>query len=78
MKTQVTVLIADSHRKKFSQVQSSLQAAGLTNIQAQKAVGTITGEVREEELENLRAVSGVEAVEASASYQLPPPDSEVQ
>jgi hypothetical protein len=46
--------------------------------QVLKEVGVITGSVPDDRLHALDAVPGVESVEGTTTFQLPPPDSPIQ
>lgn len=81
MSTQVNILVTDSQQTKLDQLQKSLRDAGLKKIQYQQAIGIITGEFDGTEAQakaRLGKVAGVAAVEVSQSYQIPPPDSNLQ
>lgn len=73
----VNVLLRDGVRA--DAVVAELRAAGLRVEQVMDAIGAVTGRVPEAELDALRAVPGVSAVEAAGrDFQLPPPDAPVQ
>ena len=62
----------------FDVVVERLRAAGLEVTQTLPVVGTIVGLAQTSALDRLAGVDGASAVERSAEYQLPPPESEVQ
>lgn len=78
LKKSVTILVSESGRERMDTVMSALKSAGLLRAKCQRELGTITGESTEANLSRLRAVAGVEAVEAGGSFQLPPPESPLQ
>lgn len=45
---------------------------------AQSTLGTVSGRVARSALAGLSAVAGVEAVEQARTFQLPPPDADMQ
>jgi hypothetical protein len=76
--TQVMVLVAESHHAKLGEMEKSLRSAGMSGIQRQDTIGTLTGEAEKKALARLRRIPGVAAVEESQQIQLPPPDAEIQ
>jgi hypothetical protein len=77
-KTEVTVLIAESHRDELRVVEELLRQAGMSHIQRLESIGAITGEIDLKIKGKLLAIPGVAAVEESQAIQLPPPDAEIQ
>jgi hypothetical protein len=78
MRRQVTVTVADSHAGDLAELVARLALAGLEVEQVLAAVGVITGSVEESHLAAIAALPGVAAVEEQTSFQLPPPDADVQ
>jgi hypothetical protein len=78
MRRQVTVTVADSHAGDLAELVARLALAGLEVEQVLAAVGVITGSVEESQLAAIAALPGVAAVEEQTSFQLPPPDADVQ
>jgi hypothetical protein len=74
----VSVSVADDHLDKIQKVKKALQSAGMEIEDVLEAAGVITGSAKEEAIDSLEGVKGVTAVERSQTYQLPPPDSDVQ
>jgi hypothetical protein len=75
---QVIILIHDDYRAKISEVVEQLRAVGLI-IEAQgEAIGTITGRIDSSRMHMLEQAKGVDSVEIARSYQLAPPESDVQ
>lgn len=74
----VTVTVADDHVAQTGAVAEQLRAAGMNVEQVLDAVGMITGRVPAEQRATIRALPGVAAVEEETTFQLAPPDSEVQ
>ena len=77
-KVRVTVSVDEANLEQIDQVVEQLKAAGLEVEQTLSTVGVVTGVVEEEKMAALSEVTGVESVEVDRSYQLAPPDSEVQ
>jgi hypothetical protein len=68
-----------AHPARISEVADGLARAGLRDVQVLDAVGVITGTVDDDaDLEALRQVAGVAAVEPSREVGIPPPDAPVQ
>lgn len=77
-KVNLTVSIADDHLKDFSDIVARCRKAGMTIEHEMKSIGTITGSIDEAALEKLSRVAGVSQVEPERSFQIAPPDSDVQ
>lgn len=77
-KVPVTVTVRDSHSGQVQEVAHACRAAGLKVDQVHAAIGTISGEAAPQDVAALERVPGVLAVETAGTYQLPPPDSELQ
>ena len=75
---EISVSVAEGHLPQFRKVVRACQAAGLKVDQAMEAIGVITGRVPGSNLAKLKAVAGVEHVEQSRQFQLPPADADVQ
>lgn len=77
-KVNLTISVADDHLKDFSDVVARCRKAGMTIEHEMKSIGTITGSIDETALEKLQRVKGVSLVEPEHSFQIAPPDSDVQ
>jgi predicted flap endonuclease-1-like 5' DNA nuclease len=55
-----------------------LRAAGFSVESNLESVGVLTGTVPSDKLDDLKKISGVKSVEVEHSYQLPPPESDIQ
>jgi len=56
----------------------SLRAAGMTVTDVHPEIGIVSGSVAPANRDSLKAVEGVAAVEADQSFEIAPPDSDVQ
>ena len=56
----------------------SLRAAGLTVTEVHREIGIVSGTVDAADRNALDGVAGVSAVEADRSFEIAPPDSDVQ
>ena len=75
---EVTVLVSDLDR--FDEVMKHARRLGMRMNKggALRESGVIVGTIAAEKIDDLRAVDGVEAGEGSRTYQIPPPDEELQ
>jgi hypothetical protein len=75
----VNIIVDEGHLEALEDVAERLRAAGLRRGRTLPAIGSITGMVDDpRQLEDLKAVQGVQAAELSRSVELPPPDAPVQ
>jgi hypothetical protein len=56
----------------------SLRAAGMTVTDVHREIGIVSGTVAPADRDSLDRVAGVSAVEADRSFEIAPPDSDVQ
>ncbi|MGB3761927.1 MAG: hypothetical protein WA966_01815 [Ornithinimicrobium sp.] len=76
---QVTVSVDDQHLKDIQTVATHLRDQGMHIDQILDGLGMITGSVPDQERsESVVHVTGVASVERQITYQLPPPDADVQ
>ena len=75
---EVVVTVEQAHHHRLSEVVRALHAAGLVDTQTLAAAGLVTGRATPRHLAALKAVAGVQAVEASETVQIAPPDAGVQ
>ncbi len=78
MTSRITVTIDDDHVSRANEVADQLRAAGMTVEQVLGTVGIITGSVESAQRASLEAVPGVAAVEEETTFQIAPPDAEIQ
>jgi hypothetical protein len=71
-------LLDDEHLKQVDDVLEALRAVGLEVRSVLREVGSITGDITEDQMTALREVPGVSHVEVSRRVQLPPPESPLQ
>ena len=72
--TRVIVTVGDERLDKLQDVVGELEDSGLVVEDVLEVIGQVTGTVESSvQVEHLRAVSGVEAVETERIVQLPPP-----
>jgi hypothetical protein len=74
----ITVTVADDHASRIHDVADRLRAAGMRVDQVLGAAGVITGSVPGPRRPAIEALPGVAAVEDERSFQIAPPDADVQ
>ena len=74
----LSVAVDDDYMNRMSEVVQKLEAAGMKVEQVMETLGIITGSCDSEKVEAMKQVEGVTHVEQSRSYQIAPPDSEIQ
>lgn len=77
-KVNLTVSVAADHLKNFSEVVARCRKAGMNIEHEMKSIGMISGSIDEAAVEKLRRVKGVSLAEPESSFQISPPDSDVQ
>ncbi len=76
---EVSVVVDGDQQASIDEVAAALAGAGLQVGEVMGGVGIITGTASgQDRLAALQALAGVEAVEVARSFQLPPPESDVQ
>jgi hypothetical protein len=78
MADRVTVTVHDDQLPNIDEVADRLRDAGMQVDQILHPVGMITGSVPTARRAVIETVPGVAAVEDETSFQLPPPDAEIQ
>ena len=78
MRRSVTVVVADSHAGDVAAVAARLAQAGMQVEQVLVALGVITGSVDDAALSSLEDLAGVARIEQQRSFQIAPPDADVQ
>lgn len=77
-KVNVSISIKDDHLPRFDDTVEHLKRAGLQVDQALKGVGVITGSIEQTKIASLQQLPSVANVEETRSFQIAPPDSDVQ
>ncbi len=78
MQSRITVTVENSHLAHVDQLADRLRAAGMKVDQVLGGVGIITGSVSASQRPSIEGMPGVAAVEDETTFQLPPPNSDVQ
>jgi hypothetical protein len=74
---EVVVSIDKQDPQSISAVSQRLRAAGMQIDESMEAIGTVTGRIPSERLEELGHIEGVAHIERAGTFQIPPPDSDV-
>lgn len=74
----VTVSIDEAYLNQFQQITEAMQATGLEIDRTMPRIGIVTGSIHQDRISALDEIEGVEHVERERTYQLAPPDSEIQ
>lgn len=78
-KVEVIITVAEDRRANLTQIASQLQTHGLDITgEPLESLGMIRGKAVENNLDQLRNVDGVTAIERAGIVQIAPPESEVQ
>ncbi|BCJ75045.1 hypothetical protein CS0771_45890 [Catellatospora sp. IY07-71] len=78
MSDRITVSVNDDHVTQIDDLAERLRTAGMRVDQVLSAAGMITGAVDQDRRASIAMVPGVAAVEDETSFQLPPPESDIQ
>ena len=77
-KVQICVSVDEAHLAQIQQIAEQLQSSGMIVEQTLSSVGVINGSIQAEQCNNLTHIEGVKNVEPQQSYQLNPPNSDIQ
>lgn len=76
---EVIVTVAEDHKADLQRIASELRRRGLDIAgEPLESLGMISGRAAEKDLDDLRNVRGVTAVEAAGAMTVPPPESDIQ
>ena len=74
----LSILIDDRYRDRILEVVSILQANGMKVQHFMEQIGVITGSIDSTQVEGISNIEGVASVEFAQTYQLEPPESDIQ
>lgn len=77
-KVKVSVSVDDAHVNQLLKVAESLQSVGMDVEQTLLSIGVISGSIASDQVNRLYQIEGVQHIEPERSYQLAPPDSDIQ
>ncbi len=76
---EVIITVAEDQQASLNQIVSELRRRGLdVTGEPLENLGMISGKAAARDLDQLRSVSGVTAVEPAGTVHLPPPESDIQ
>lgn len=78
MSGRITVTVTEGQQPNIGELADRLRAAGMQVDQVLPAVGVITGSVTSSQRTSIEQEAGVAAVEDETSFQIAPPDSDIQ
>jgi hypothetical protein len=74
----ISVSVKDAHLATIELVSQKLQAAGMNVEHVLNNIGVISGSIDSSLMNTLAQIEGVKQVEQERTYQLAPPDSDIQ
>lgn len=77
-KIKISISIEDAHIERILEIARDLNSVGMEVEQTLPTVGVIGGSIEPDKIYALNQIEGVQHIEHERSYQLAPPDSEVQ
>ena len=77
-KVQVLIAIDDEHLNDIDRVVKACAKVGLEVESSLESIGTITGAIDPDKLDELARIPGVAGVERAGEYDVGPPDQDLQ
>jgi hypothetical protein len=78
-KVEVIITVAEDRKANLKQIASELQSFGLEiTAEPLESLGMISGKAAEKNLDQLKNVNGVTAIEKAGTVQIAPPESDIQ
>jgi hypothetical protein len=78
-KVEVIITVAEDRKANLKQIASELQSFGLEiTAEPLESLGMISGKAAEKNLDQLKNVHGVTAIEKAGTVQIAPPESDIQ
>jgi hypothetical protein len=74
----ISVSVKDAHLATIELVAQKLRAGGMNVEQILNSIGIITGSIDSSLMNTLSQIEGVKQVEQERTYQLAPPDADIQ
>ena len=75
---QVSISVDNAHLPQIEQIFQQLQSSGMNVEQTLSSIGVINGSIESDKLNSLYRIKGVQNIEPQQSYQLAPPNSDLQ
>ena len=78
-KVEVIITVTEDRKANLKQIASELQTFGLEiTAEPLESLGMISGKAAEKNLDQLKNVNGVTAIEKAGTVQIAPPESDIQ
>jgi hypothetical protein len=78
-KVEVIITVTEDRKANLKQIASELQSFGLEiTAEPLESLGMISGKAAEKNLDQLKKVNGVTAIEKAGTVQIAPPESDIQ
>ena len=78
-KVEAIITVAEDRKANLKQIASELQSFGLEiTAEPLESLGMISGKAAEKNLDQLKNVNGVTAIEKAGTVQIAPPESDIQ
>ena len=78
-KVEVIITVTEDRKANLKQIASELQSFGLEiTAEPLESLGMISGKAAEKNLDQLKNVNGVTAIEKAGTVQIAPPESDIQ
>jgi hypothetical protein len=74
----ISVLVKDTHLATIELVAQKLRDGGMNVTQVLNSIGVVSGSIDPSLMGTLSQIEGVKEVEQERTYQLAPPDSDIQ
>jgi hypothetical protein len=74
----ISVSVNDENLSEIERISQNLQSFGVNIEQALPSIGIINGSIEHNLVDNLYQIKGVKQVEPQETYQLAPPNSDIQ
>lgn len=75
---EIIITVTEDRRANLKQIASELQSRGVKITDTMESLGMISGTAAANNLDQIRNVDGVAAIETAGTVQLPPPESDIQ
>lgn len=77
-KVAITVSCSSDDATAVDRLAGTLEAMGTEVLAVHESIGIVSARAQERDLDSIRALEDVSAVEVGSRFQLPPPESDVQ
>jgi hypothetical protein len=77
-KVNLTVSVPEEHLPRFGELVAKMKNAGFEVEQELRTLGVVTGSIDSDKMDDLRRLKGIGNIEQPRTFQVPPPDSDIQ